>query len=67
MRAVPLRPRSCIIDGEQSRAGEDGAALFERIRYRRHDARVFMGAFDILELNGADMRREPLERRKAAW
>ena len=46
--------------------GEDGIALFERIRYRRHDASVFMYAFDLIELNGDDLRREPLEVRKAA-
>jgi ATP-dependent DNA ligase len=33
---------------------------FDRIRYRRHDADVFMWAFDLIELDGADMRREPL-------
>jgi bifunctional non-homologous end joining protein LigD len=60
-----LRSRSCIIDGEAVACGEDGIALFERIRYRRHDATVFMWAFDIIELNGDDLRREPLERRKA--
>jgi ATP-dependent DNA ligase len=27
---------------------------------------VFLYAFDLLELNGDDLRREPLERRKAA-
>jgi hypothetical protein len=52
MRAVPLRSRSCIIDGEAVACGDDGIALFERIRYRRHDASVFMWAFDIIELNG---------------
>jgi bifunctional non-homologous end joining protein LigD len=61
-----LRSRSCIIDGEAVACGEDGIALFERIRYRRHDASVFMWAFDIIELNGDDLRREPLEQRKAA-
>jgi bifunctional non-homologous end joining protein LigD len=57
---------SCILDGEAVACGDDGIALFERIRYRRHDASVFMWAFDILELNGDDLRREPLERRNAA-
>jgi ATP-dependent DNA ligase len=38
---------------------------FNRIRYRRHDAIVFLYAFDLLELNGDDLRREPLEVRKA--
>jgi bifunctional non-homologous end joining protein LigD len=55
-----LRSRSCIIDGN------DGIALFERIRYRRHDDTVFMWAFDLIELNSDDLRRERLERRKAA-
>jgi bifunctional non-homologous end joining protein LigD len=63
---VRLRSRSCIIDGEAVVCGDDGIALFERIRYRRQDANVFMYAFDILELNGDDLRHEPLERRKAA-
>jgi ATP-dependent DNA ligase len=38
---------------------------FDRIRYRRHDATVFLYAFDLIELNGADLRREPHEVRKA--
>ena len=61
-----LRARSCIIDGEAVACGEDGIALFERIRYRRHDESVFMWAFDLIELNGEDLRREQLEQRKAA-
>jgi bifunctional non-homologous end joining protein LigD len=40
-------------------------AVFERIRYRRADESVFSYAFDLLELDGADPRREPLETRKA--
>jgi bifunctional non-homologous end joining protein LigD len=39
--------------------------VFDRLRYRRQDARVFLFAFDLLELNGDDLRREPLEVRKA--
>jgi bifunctional non-homologous end joining protein LigD len=46
-----LRSRSCIIDGEAVACVDDGIALFQRIRYRRHDASVFMWAFDIIELN----------------
>jgi bifunctional non-homologous end joining protein LigD len=38
---------------------------FERIRYRRHDTSVFLYAFDLIELNGDDLRRDPLEVRKA--
>jgi ATP-dependent DNA ligase len=60
-----LRARSCIIDGEAVACGDDGIALLDRIRYRRHDASVFMWAFDIMELNGDDLRCEPLKWRKA--
>jgi bifunctional non-homologous end joining protein LigD len=59
-----LRSRSCIIDGEAVSCGEDGIASFDRIRCRRHDAEVFMWAFDLIELNG-DLRRDPLNVRKA--
>ena len=60
-----LRSRSCIIDGEAVACGEDGIASFDRIRYRRHDADVFLYAFDLVELDGDDLRREPLAVRKA--
>jgi bifunctional non-homologous end joining protein LigD len=38
---------------------------FDRVRYRRNDASVFLYAFDLIELNGEDLRRDPLEVRKA--
>jgi ATP-dependent DNA ligase len=60
-----LRLRSCIIDGEAVACGDDGMASFDRIRYRRHDASVFLFAFDLIELNGDDLRRDPLVVRKA--
>jgi bifunctional non-homologous end joining protein LigD len=60
-----LRSQSCIIDGEAVACDESGRASFERIRYRQHDATVFLYAFDLIELNGDDLRRDPLEVRKA--
>jgi ATP-dependent DNA ligase len=60
-----LRSRSCIIDGEAVACGEDGIASFDRIRYRHHDADVFLYAFDLIELDGEDLRRDPLAVRKA--
>jgi bifunctional non-homologous end joining protein LigD len=45
-----LRVRSCIIDGEAVACTEDGLSSFDRICYRRHDASVFMWAFDLIEL-----------------
>ena len=55
-----LRARSFLIDGEAVACDGDGgpAAL------RRQDGQVFLFAFDLLELDGRDMRREPLEMRK---
>jgi ATP-dependent DNA ligase len=41
------------------------AAVFHRLRYRRQDGRVFLYAFDLLGLNGRDMRRESIAVRKA--
>jgi len=60
-----LRSRSCILDGEAVCCDNEGMPNFERIRYRRHDASVFLYAFDLIELNGDDLRCEPLEVRKA--
>jgi bifunctional non-homologous end joining protein LigD len=60
-----LRPRSCIVDGEAVSCGEDGIASFDRIRHRHYDHTVFLYAFDLIELDGEDLRRDPLEVRKA--
>ena len=60
-----LRSRSCIIDGEAVACNDNGIASFDRIRYRRHDGVAFLYAFDLIELNGDDLRRDPLEVRKA--
>jgi bifunctional non-homologous end joining protein LigD len=61
-----LRPRSCIIDGEAVACDDNGITNFDRVRYRRNDASVFLYAFDLIELNGDDLRRNPLEARKAS-
>jgi len=60
-----LRSQSCIIDGEAVACDESGVPSFDHIRYRRHDSSVFLYAFDLIELNGDDLRRETLEVRKA--
>jgi bifunctional non-homologous end joining protein LigD len=60
-----LRSRSCIIDGEAVACDHNGLASFERIRYRQHDGDVFLYAFDLIELNGDDLRRDPLQVRKS--
>jgi bifunctional non-homologous end joining protein LigD len=43
-----LRSRSCIIDGEAVACDDNGLPSFNRIRYRRHDANVFLFAFDLM-------------------
>src|SRR5215475_5767898 len=60
-----LRSRSCIIDGEAVACDDNGVASFDLIRHHRHDDSTFLYAFDLIELNGDDMRRDPLEVRKA--
>src|SRR5216683_1922999 len=59
-----LRPQSCIIDGEAVACGDDGMANFERTRSRHNDDSVFLYAFDLIELDGDDLRRDPLTVRK---
>jgi bifunctional non-homologous end joining protein LigD len=63
VEALPVR--SCVIDGEAVACNGDGLSIFEKLRWRNHDERVFMWSFDLLELDGQDMRREPIEVRKA--
>jgi len=60
-----LRSRSCIIDGEAVACDDNGVALFDLVRHHRANDSVFLYAFDLIELNGDDMRRDPLEVRKA--
>ncbi len=45
--------------------GDDGVPSFDRVRYRRHDASVFLYAFDLIEWNGDDLRQIHLRRAHA--
>jgi ATP-dependent DNA ligase len=40
---------------------EKGVAAFHVLRHRRNEPEAFLYAFDLLELNGTDLRREPIE------
>ena len=60
-----LRSHSVILDGEAVACDDNGFPSFDRLRRRQHDASVFLYAFDLIELNGDDLRRDPLEVRKA--
>jgi bifunctional non-homologous end joining protein LigD len=60
-----LRCRSCLIDGEVVICGEDGVPVFDRLRYGRQvKIEAVLFAFDLLELNGKDLRGSTLETRK---
>ena len=39
--------------------------MFQALRRRQNEARAFLFAFDLLELDETDLRREPIEVRKA--
>jgi bifunctional non-homologous end joining protein LigD len=62
IEALPVR--SCVVDGEAIVCGEGGLAVFDLIRSHRSNAVAVLCAFDLLEVNGEDVRREPLEDRK---
>jgi bifunctional non-homologous end joining protein LigD len=59
-----LPVRSCLIDGEAIVCDEHGLAVFDLIRRHGRLASAVHCAFDLLELDGKDLRREPIERRK---
>src|SRR6478672_10496353 len=52
-----LKVRSCLIDGEVVCCDERGLATFQLLRHRRNEPQAFLFAFDLLELNGTDLRR----------
>jgi bifunctional non-homologous end joining protein LigD len=60
-----LRSRSCIVYGEAVACDDNGVASFDLVRHHRANDSVFLYAFDRIELNGDDLRRDPLEVRKA--
>jgi bifunctional non-homologous end joining protein LigD len=63
--AVPALPaRSCLIDGEAVVCDENGLAVFELIRGHGNKTSAVLRAFDLLELDGRDLRRRPIEERK---
>jgi ATP-dependent DNA ligase len=60
-----LKVRSCLIDGEAVACDDKGVAVLAELRRKPSGRHVFLFAFDLLELDGEDLRREPFEMRKA--
>jgi ATP-dependent DNA ligase len=44
---------------------DNGVASFDLVRHHRANGSVFLYGFDLIELNGDDLRRDPLQVRKA--
>src|SRR5262249_3140841 len=59
-----LRSGSCILDGEAVACDDNGFASFDLVRHHRANESIFLYAFDLIELNGDDLQRDPLEVRK---
>jgi bifunctional non-homologous end joining protein LigD len=62
--ALKNRFRQFVIDGEAVVLGVDGVADFNALHSRQHDEEVQLYAFDILALDGEDLRGLPLTLRK---
>jgi bifunctional non-homologous end joining protein LigD len=60
-----LPARSCLIDGEAIVTDHKGLAVFDLIRGQRPSEAAVLCAFDLLELDGEDFRRMPIETRKS--
>lgn len=61
-----LKCLSCTIDGEVVVADHAGVPTFDLLRSgNRVKAHAFLYAFDLIEIDGDDLRRTPIEERKA--
>src|SRR5262245_23092545 len=63
--AWSLKPDHVVLDAEAVFADGDGLTLFDELHSRAKDAYVFAYAFDLLAIEGEDVRALPIEQRKA--
>jgi len=63
--ALKNRHKQFVIDGEAVILGVDGHSDFNALHAGRHNDEVQLYAFDILALDGDDLRHLPLSTRKA--
>ena len=59
-----LPATSCLIDGEAILCDDDGLAVFKLLRSYRNGHAATLCAFDLIEIDGRDLRRQPIEDRK---
>jgi ATP-dependent DNA ligase len=62
--ALKNRIKQFVIDGEAAVLGVDGISDFNALHGRKHDDEAQLFAFDILALDGDDLRDLPLHLRK---
>jgi bifunctional non-homologous end joining protein LigD len=62
--AMKLRAQSFTLDGEACVCGPDGVAVFDALHRRGTVREAMLYAFDLLELDGEDLRGLPLSDRK---
>jgi len=62
--ALRNRCSSFLVDGEAVLLGVDGISDFDGLHSRKHNDEVQLSAFDILMIDGDDLRRLPLHLRK---
>ena len=63
--AAPGRP--CVVDDEAIACADKRLAVLDLIRGPRRNERVVLSTFDLLELDGEDMRWARIEVRGAIW
>ncbi len=63
--ASKLRATSFVMDGEGVILDPDGYSNFDRLHSRYGEVQLL--GFDLLELDGMDLRRDPLMNRKQCW
>jgi bifunctional non-homologous end joining protein LigD len=59
-----LPVRSCFIDGEAIVVDANGLSVVNLLRYRQRDHAAVLCAFDLIEVDGEDLRLTPLQDRK---
>jgi bifunctional non-homologous end joining protein LigD len=64
--AAKLPAATFTIDGEAVVPGPDGPARFDELRQRASAGAAVLYAFDLVELDGEDLRARPFLERKAA-
>jgi bifunctional non-homologous end joining protein LigD len=62
--AEAIKAASFLIDGEAVCAGDDGVTDFSKLHSRVSDHEAFVYGFDLLELDGEDLKPRPLLERK---